>query len=140
MRFGVDIGIDAQTDRRFFAQGQSHLVEYFKFGFTFNVEATNAQLKGLFHLSTCFANARKNNLGRLATCGQHACQFTGRNNVKTATGFGKNLQYSQIGIGFHGVTNLDLATFKAALVGRQGRQHRCFGIGKNRRAHLLGHV
>ena len=136
VRFRINVGVHAQTHRCFFVQRQSDIVEHVQFCFAFHVEASNADFKGLFHFCACFANTRKNDFLRCTTRCQNAGQFAARDNVKATAGFGEDLQHGQIGVGLHGVANLHFAACKATLVGRQCRQHGCFGISEDRRAKL----
>ena len=59
---------------------------------------------------------------------QHALELAARDNVKTAAGFGKQLQNSQRGVGFHRVADLRIAAGKTLLVGRQRRQQKLHRI------------
>ena len=140
MGLGVYVGVHAQTDRGFFTEFQGDIIEHFQLCFAFDIEATNPKLEGLLHFGACFAYPRKNDfLGRAAGC-QNAGQFASRHNVKTTSRFGKDLQHRQIGVGLHGVANLNFAARKAALVSRQRRQHGRLGVSKNRCAVLGCHI
>ena len=134
---GVDVGVDADADRRDAVRSQRHFVEHIDFGFALDVEAANADFQRLAHFAPGLADAGKNDLGRPCACCQRACKLTAGNDVKAAPGAGKDLQDGQRRVGFHGVADLRVAPGKAALVGREGRQHRCLGVDKQRRTVLL---
>ena len=140
MGFRIHIRIDADADGGDLATGDRHLAQHIQLGFTFHIEAGDAGLQGLLHFSAAFAHTRKNHVLGLATSGQHPGQFATRHNVKTTAGLGKHLQHTQRGVGFHGVVHLGLAPLESTLIGRQSTQHGGFGVHKQRRAELLGHV
>ena len=52
----VDVGIDPDAHWRAQAQAAGHLAQDIKFGFAFNIEATNARLQPLAHFASGFAN------------------------------------------------------------------------------------
>ena len=57
MGFGVHIGIDAQRNRRGFAQPLRHGVDSVQLGQAFHVEALNAGIQRKFDFHLAFANA-----------------------------------------------------------------------------------
>lgn len=56
MRLCIDIRVDAEGDRRFFARAHGALVEDFELGLGFDVEAVDAGLKGEIHLGRRLAD------------------------------------------------------------------------------------
>ena len=70
MRLGVDVGVDADADRGLLAHAERDLVQDIDLGFAFHVEAADANFQGAGHFSTCFSDARKNDLASIGTGGQ----------------------------------------------------------------------
>jgi len=92
MRFRVHVRVDADADRRTQTQRQRYFAEHVQFGFAFDVEAADARLQRLAHFAARLADARKNDLGGLTACGQHAFELAARDDVKAAAGLDKYLQ------------------------------------------------
>jgi hypothetical protein len=83
MGLGVDIGIDAEGDRRHLAHGQCAGVEHLELGFGFNVEAIDVGGERRIHFAHGLADAGKHDLrGRDAGC-QGAAQFAFGNHIDT---------------------------------------------------------
>ena len=57
MRLRIDIWVDANADRRAQSHGQCHAGQHVKFGFAFDIEATNACGQCLAHFGGCLADA-----------------------------------------------------------------------------------
>ena len=57
MGFGIDIGIDAQRNRRGFAQPLRHGVDSVQLGQAFHVKTLNAGIQREFDFDLAFANA-----------------------------------------------------------------------------------
>ena len=92
---GIHVGVDADADRGLLAGGHCHGAEHVEFSVAFHVEAADAGVERLLHLSAGLTYAGKNDLGGISACGQHALQLTTRDDVETAAGTGKHLQHGQ---------------------------------------------
>ena len=77
MRFGVNIGIDAQADRRLLAEMAGDFVQAFELGRGFNVEAENAGFQRKFHFASRLANPGKDDFFRVGAGRQNTFQLAG---------------------------------------------------------------
>lgn len=84
MRLGVHVGVHADADRSLHAQLERHFVEHVDLGLALDVEAADAGLQRLAHFGARLAHAREDDLARIAAGGQHALQFTARDDVEAA--------------------------------------------------------
>ena len=112
MRLGVDVGIDAQADRRFFAQAGSDFVEPFEFGRGFDVEAEDAGFKGKAHFFDGFADTGEDDFFRVAACGQRTLQFAAGNDIEAGAASGKDVEQCQAGVGLDGIADERVDAFE----------------------------
>ena len=128
MGFGVHIGIDAQRNRRGFAQPLRHGVDSVQFGQAFHVEALNAGIQRKFDFHLAFAHARKNDFVRAAARRQHPCNFAARHGIETAAQPCEMSDDTQIAVGFDGIANQRVERGKGGLVTRIGLRQLVFAI------------
>ena len=136
MGFGVHIRIDAQRNRRGFAQPLRHGVDSVQLGQAFHIEALNAGIQREFDFDLAFANARKNDFVRAAARRQHPCDFAARHGIETAAQPCEMLDDAQIAVGFDGIANQRVERGKGGLVTRIGLGQLVFAIHIQRRAEL----
>ena len=92
MGLGVDVGIDAQRDRRTLAQAAGDVVERLQFGGRFDVEAEDAGSQRGAHFLARLADAREHDLGRIAAGRQHAGQFAAGDDVEAGAEAGEDVE------------------------------------------------
>jgi hypothetical protein len=105
VRAGVDVGIDAQADRRGLAKLAGDGVQAFKFGGRFDVEAQDAGVQRQFHFSGGLADTRENDALRIGAGGQDALEFAGRDNVEAGAAARQDVEHGEVGVGFDGVAD-----------------------------------
>ena len=142
MGLRVDVGIDAQADRRSLAALAGDFVQALQFGGGFDVEAEDAGVERLLHFGGGLADAREHDLLRIGTGGQHALQFAAGDDVEAGAHAGEQIEDGQVGIGLDGVAD------QRAAAGRMGAEdveeflQRALqggaGINVGRRAELFG--
>src|SRR5436190_24184064 len=71
----VDVGIDAQRDRRTLAEAAGDGGDTRELGFRLDVEAGDAALQRKLDLVLALADARKERLSGITTCSDNACEF-----------------------------------------------------------------
>jgi hypothetical protein len=84
-------------------------------------------LQGQLHLAAGLAHAREDDLGRVATGGQHALEFTPRDDIEAQTHLGEQLQHGEVAVGLHGVAQQVGPALQRALVALCGLPH---GLGR----------
>ena len=144
MGFRVDVGINAQADRRILCALSGNIVQAFEFRNRFDVEAENASIQRLFHFRSGLPDTGKNDFLRVSPGGQHALQLATGNDVKTGTQSGEQIEDGEVGIGFDGVTDQGILAsgmggkdvLKFAQGGSQGRTR----INVSRCAELFGQL
>ena len=87
--FRVDVGINAQADRRILAALPGNVVQAFEFRNRFDIEAENASIQRLLHFRSGLADTGKNDFLRVSPGGQHALQFATGNDVETGAQSGE---------------------------------------------------
>ena len=85
MRFGIDIRIDAQADRRALAKAGGDAGQTIQLAGGFDVEAEDARLQRGFHFRFGFTDAGEDDLFRVTAGGEHTRQLATRNDVETRT-------------------------------------------------------
>jgi hypothetical protein len=105
VRTGVDVGIDAQADRRGLAEPAGDGVQAFEFGRGFDVEAQDAGVQRQFHFGGGLADPGENNALRIGASGQDALQFAGRDDVEAGAAAGQDVEHGEVGVGFDGVAD-----------------------------------
>jgi len=75
MGFGVNVGIDANADRRDPAICARDFAQHFQFGFALHVEAADAHIQCTAHFGAGLADAGKDDVPGLAARRQHALEF-----------------------------------------------------------------
>ena len=88
----------------------------------------NAKLQGPGHFPGLFAHAREYDLCRVAACGHHALQLAFRDDVKAGAQARQDVQYSNVGVGFHGIADEVIAVCERALVFAESCFQRFTGV------------
>src|SRR6476646_3887177 len=78
----VDIGIDAQRDRRAPTQAPRHTLDARELGLGFNVDTAHALLQRELDLGFALAHAREKRPARLAAGGEHTHELAARDDVE----------------------------------------------------------
>ena len=120
---GVDVGVHAQADRGGQAQADGHLGQPIQLIFALDVEAFHTGLQRAAHLGAGLADAGEHHLGWVAADGDHAGQFTTRDDVETQPLVGEGLDHREVRIGLHRVTQQVWPTDQGPLVGGGGGLH-----------------
>ena len=134
MGLGIDIGVDAQADRRAPADLDGLRRQQVQLAQALDVEALHADLERAAQLVSLFADAGEHHLVGAPAGGQHAFELADRDDVETAPGAGKGLQHGQRRVGLHGVADQVRAAGKCTLVGGERAEHRLARVDVQRRA------
>src|SRR4026209_648896 len=78
----VDVGIDAQRDRRAPAKAARYLVNAGELGLGFNVDTADALLQRELDLGFALAHTREKRLARVAAGGEHARELSAGDDVE----------------------------------------------------------
>ena len=140
MGLGIHVRIDPDADGRARVHGHGHGVEHLEFGLALDVEAGDAEFECAAHFGAGLADAGEDHGRGRRAGGDHAFEFTARDDVESAAGLGQQLQHGQRGVGLHRIENAGLATGQRALVGRQCIADGRLGVHEQRRAMAPGQV
>ncbi len=102
MGAGIDVRIDPQRYRRLFAELGGDLLQALQLVGGFHVEAVHADFQCATHVVTGLADAGEDDTVRLPTGGQHALQFTARDDVEAGAKARQHVQHAKVRIGFDG--------------------------------------
>ena len=102
MGAGVDVRVHAQGNRRALAEAGGHFLQALQFLGGFDVEAVHADFQGATHVLAALADTGEDDLARLAAGGQHALQFTARDDVEAGAQARQQVQHAEVGVGLHG--------------------------------------
>ena len=105
MRPGVDIGVDAQRDRRDDTGCDGAGRQQFQLGLGFDVEAVDARGEREIHLARRLADAGKHDPGRRDAGCQRAPQLAFGHHVGAGAELAEQLDDGLVGIGLHGVAD-----------------------------------
>ena len=112
----IHVGIDPHRHRRHVAELTGDPVQHFQFRRGFQVKAMDAQLQRAGHLCRLFADPGKNNVGRVATGGDDAIQFTAGDDVETRTQPGQHIEHGQVGVRLHRVADQVIGASERLLI------------------------
>ena len=132
MGLRVDVGIDAQRDRRPFAEFAGDRVQVLEFGGGFDVEAADAGLQGLAHLGAGLADAGEHDLVGTSAGGEHAREFAARDDVEAGAEAREHRQDAEVRVGLHRIAHQRAATGQRLLPGAEG------GFERGLRVHIGG--
>ena len=134
MGLGVDVGVDAQADRRDVAARRATSASTLELGVALDVEAAGCRRRahGASRRASCRRPRRRPR--RIAAGRQHALELAARDDVEAAAGARERLQHGQVGVGLHRVADQVVAPGERALVGGERRQHGAARIDVQRRA------
>ena len=105
MRFGIDIGIDANADRRPLARLSRHGIEVIELACRFDVEAMDAQFEPTVHFRDGLSDAGKNDLAGVAAGRDDSRELAAGYDVEAASQTRQQVQQREVGVGFHRVTH-----------------------------------
>jgi hypothetical protein len=105
VRLGIDVGIDAQRNRRFAADRRRHLVEQIELGSGFDVEGENALAQGVRHLVARLADAREHDRSRVGSRPPGAEQLAPRDDVEPTTFASEETQHREVRVRFDRVAH-----------------------------------
>ena len=135
---GIDVGVDAQRDRRDVAADGGDGFDAVDFGQALDVEAFDAGFEGVADFVAAFADAGKHGFGRVAAGGNHARQLAAGNDVEAAAQFGKMAQDAEVAVGFDGVADQRVKTGEGLAVALVGAGEFVGVINIKRGAEALG--
>ena len=105
MGLRIDVRVDAQADRRLFADAGGDLVERGQFLVGLDVEHQDAGVERVFDFLFLFADSRKDDLLRIAAGFERAKQLAAGNDIEAASLLGECPQQRHVGIGLDGKTD-----------------------------------
>ena len=100
MGLRIDIGIDAQTDRRFFADAGGDFVERGQFLVGLDVEHQDAGVERILDFVLLFADAGKNDFLGIAAGFERAEQLAAGDDIETAALFGEARSSARLELAF----------------------------------------
>ncbi len=114
VRVRIDVGIDANGDRRLYAELAGDVVDARQLGLALDVERENAALERQLDLGFGFADAGKHAALHVCTCREHATEFAGANEIERGAEAREMPQHREAGVGLHRVAELDIEPPQAA--------------------------
>ena len=115
MGLRIDVRIDAQADRRFFADAGGDLVQSEQFLLRLDVEHQYAGLERILDLVFFLTDAGENDFFGIGAHFQRAKQFAPRDDIETAAFLGEGAEQREIGIRFYRKTH-DVAHLGESLI------------------------
>src|SRR6266480_3060789 len=115
MGLWIDVGIDAQADRRLFADAGGDFVQRKQLFLRFDVEHQYAGMESVFDFLLFLADPRKDNFFRVGADFQRAEKLAARHDVKAAAFLREAAQQREVGIGLHRKTD-DMASLGEGLI------------------------
>ena len=101
----IDIGINPHGYRRHPSARRRNIRQCQQFGFRFDIKTPDPVFKRRQHFLPCFTDTREHDFVCRTPRGDHALQFTARHHIKPGAKPGQHIEHSQVGIGFHRITN-----------------------------------
>ena len=96
MRLWINIRVDAQADRSFFADVAGNLVKPGEFRRRFDIEAEDVFVQSEGEFSRRLSDAGKYDLAGICASGQSTFQFADRNDVESGTKPSEHIEYGQV--------------------------------------------
>jgi hypothetical protein len=110
---GVDVGIDAQADRRLLADRASDGVEAVELGRRFDVEAQDAGFQRQAHFGRGLADAGENDLlADRAPAASTRVAVRRRNDVEAGATAGEHVEDAEVGVGLDRVADERIQPFQ----------------------------
>ena len=134
----VDVGIDAQADRRRPLDLRRNALEPHELAFRFDVEAHDPGRERLAHLLLRLAHAGEDDLAGIAARREHARELAARNDVEPASKARKEVQHREARIGLDRVAHQVVGAGERRIVGAPGLDERRPRVDEARRSVLLG--
>ena len=108
--FCIDVWINSKRYACNTLDSPRYRIELVQLLFRLNIKTMNIGSKRQFHFLCEFPHSRKYDFACVATCTQHALQFTAGDNVKTRAQSCQHIQHSQIRICLYRVTDQMVTT------------------------------
>ena len=140
MGLGVDVGIDAQRDRRDLADRGGHAGDRVELGLALDVEHQDAGLQPGPDLLVGLAHAGEHGLVRRTAGQADAVQLAGRDDVEPAAVLGHHLEDAQVRVGLHRVAHQGVDLGVRGLERFERPQDRRLAVDVQRRAEPLGQL
>ncbi len=137
---GVHIRVHADGDGRFTIQFAGDQIEQFQLGGGFHVKAMDVGFQGGGHFIGGLADAGKHDLVRIAAGAQYPFQFAAGDDIKAGAATGQHVQYRQVGVGFHRITDLVRMIAEGLVEGLEVTFQGGTGIEVQRRAETVGQL
>ena len=134
MRLGVDVRVDAESDRRAPAQAARDGVDPRELGLRLEIDAANALFQRKADLGFAFADAGKQRLARFATRGQHAGELAAGHDVEAGAEAREQREDGEIRVCLDRIADLRVAALERVRELAVGALDRGGRVDETRRA------